>query len=418
MTKRNFKKILWGVGVVSFLLVGFMSAQATDLQINPIVPNIPGTNEATQENPNPVGIVGNLFQFALLIGGLLAFVMIVWGGIEYASSGDSGSGQKEAKDRIQQALLGLLLLAGAFVLLQTINPNLTKLYFPTLSDVVGSEVDLPNTTGPNGVCPTGTTIQNCVQQSGAGAYCHQGSCYAGNGGPFAGIVGAPKEKGGRCIDNQCNAGLFCFRDNKCYEKIAGCSMDDNEFNDAWGILTNSGCRDKYKQITGIEIKGAVCTNNFCEELDDFDYTRSCSGDPTRCQSGTSCVSGVCKLNGTEGARCLSSTPFCVESGVQCDVVGVCVRELAEDTPCGDQIGTCEQGSCQMDRVNIGKYICSATPGPDGICPSSMGGGTPQAIQNCVSAFGPIGGYCHAQGCYRNDNPSGPFPGMGPFPSNP
>src|SRR3989338_7321865 len=59
--------------------------------------------------------------------------MIVVDGIEYtASAGNSGS-QTRAKERIQNALLGLGLLIASFVILNTINTSLTNIKNPTLS---------------------------------------------------------------------------------------------------------------------------------------------------------------------------------------------------------------------------------------------------------------------------------------------
>ena len=52
--------------------------------------------------------------------------MIVIGGVQYTTSyGSSGKG--EAKARILNAVLGLLLVLGAWVILYTINPDLVKL---------------------------------------------------------------------------------------------------------------------------------------------------------------------------------------------------------------------------------------------------------------------------------------------------
>lgn len=59
------------------------------------------------------------------IAGVLAVVMIVIGGIQYMST-DAFSGKEEGKSRITNALLGLVLLVGSFMILNTINPNLVN----------------------------------------------------------------------------------------------------------------------------------------------------------------------------------------------------------------------------------------------------------------------------------------------------
>ena len=70
------------------------------------------------------------YTFLISISGLAAFIMIVWGGIQWmTSSGDTGR-ISDAKDRIQKALLGLLIILSSFLILQVINPDLTNLQLP------------------------------------------------------------------------------------------------------------------------------------------------------------------------------------------------------------------------------------------------------------------------------------------------
>jgi len=55
----------------------------------------------------------------------LAVIMIIWGGIQYMST-DAISGKSEAKNTIQNAIWGLLLAISAWLILNTINPDLVK----------------------------------------------------------------------------------------------------------------------------------------------------------------------------------------------------------------------------------------------------------------------------------------------------
>ena len=76
---------------------------------------------------DPLGVIGEFYSMGLLFGGVLAFGAIVWGAIKYTLSAGNPSQQGDAKEWITQALLGLALLAGAFLILRTINPNLVNL---------------------------------------------------------------------------------------------------------------------------------------------------------------------------------------------------------------------------------------------------------------------------------------------------
>jgi hypothetical protein len=95
---------------------------------------IPGMTNVTTSTP-PGAYVSGFYDFALMIGGVLAFGAIVYGGVLYAISMGNPSRQSEGKEWIQSALIGLLLLAGATLILKTINPDLVNLNLPTLQAI-------------------------------------------------------------------------------------------------------------------------------------------------------------------------------------------------------------------------------------------------------------------------------------------
>lgn len=65
---------------------------------------------------------------------VLAVVMIIIGGLEYLTS-ELVSSKESGKDRITNAVLGLVLALGAYALLFTINPDLLKTDLTSLKDV-------------------------------------------------------------------------------------------------------------------------------------------------------------------------------------------------------------------------------------------------------------------------------------------
>jgi hypothetical protein len=95
--------------------------------------SIPGAS--TTASSTPGAWVANFYQFALMIGGVLAFGVVVYGGVKYMASAGNPSGQSDAKEWIEAALLGLLLLVGAYFILNVVNPQLTNLTMPTLQTV-------------------------------------------------------------------------------------------------------------------------------------------------------------------------------------------------------------------------------------------------------------------------------------------
>jgi hypothetical protein len=94
--------------------------------------NLPGTTPNATSSPG--AFVANFYQFALMIGGVLAFGVIVYGGVRYMASAGNPSGQSDAKEWVEAALLGLLLLVGAYFILNVINPQLLNLTLPVLTN--------------------------------------------------------------------------------------------------------------------------------------------------------------------------------------------------------------------------------------------------------------------------------------------
>ena len=83
----------------------------------------------------PGGFVGSTYTYALGLAGTLAVIMIVYGGVKYVASAGNTSQQADARDIIQNAVLGILLLGGAYLILNTINPEITKLKSPSLTPI-------------------------------------------------------------------------------------------------------------------------------------------------------------------------------------------------------------------------------------------------------------------------------------------
>lgn len=162
MKKKNLFPLF--LGVVAFLLFSVPIFAIAQTQITA---NIPGTNSVSTEGPG--AFVANFYQFALMIGGVLAFGVIVYGGVKYMTSAGNPSGQSDAKEWIEAALLGLLLLIGAYFILDVINPQLLNLKLPTLVPV--------NISAPvaGGLAPTGCAGSGCQNLAAAGMTCKPAS---------------------------------------------------------------------------------------------------------------------------------------------------------------------------------------------------------------------------------------------------
>jgi len=75
----------------------------------------------------PAAYLSGIYKLAVGIAVALAAIMIVYGGILWSTSGDSPSRKTEAKKHITQAIFGLVLLLASYLILRTVNPDLTNL---------------------------------------------------------------------------------------------------------------------------------------------------------------------------------------------------------------------------------------------------------------------------------------------------
>jgi hypothetical protein len=110
------------------------SVKALDAEIDwPNIPGIPAekqiTNGSGSLNPNfgLNDLVKYIYNFFVMIGGLAALGMIIYGGVQYLTSSGSPAKTGAAKDKITSALLGLLLLLGSYILLNLLNPDILLL---------------------------------------------------------------------------------------------------------------------------------------------------------------------------------------------------------------------------------------------------------------------------------------------------
>jgi len=95
------------------------------------IPGVGILNLAT--NQDLTEIVSWFLGFLIGIAGFATFIMLVWGGFQWLISAGNPSQIGEAKDKIQKALLGLLLVLSSVLILQFVNPTFILLTDPGLT---------------------------------------------------------------------------------------------------------------------------------------------------------------------------------------------------------------------------------------------------------------------------------------------
>jgi choline-glycine betaine transporter len=118
------KKLLSVIIFITLFIGIWQTCLAVELLIE--YPEIPGAQSPNETSDLP-NLINYIYKFALLACGIVAFISILFGAIQYVTSAGNASKAGDAKDRITQALWGILILLAAVVILRTINPDLVNL---------------------------------------------------------------------------------------------------------------------------------------------------------------------------------------------------------------------------------------------------------------------------------------------------
>lgn len=103
----------------------------------------------------------NVYLLALWIVGISALFMLVVGGFLYLSSAGNTSTLGYAKKTIYGALIGLVIALISWLLLNTINADLTNLKLSGLSGAIGTNANGVATSGNEGKAPPAGSVESC-----------------------------------------------------------------------------------------------------------------------------------------------------------------------------------------------------------------------------------------------------------------
>ena len=68
-----------------------------------------------------VGLISNLLKLVFVVAGIYTLINIVSAGIMYVSAGDNPDVIKQAWDKILMSLIGLAIMAGAFIIVAIVS---------------------------------------------------------------------------------------------------------------------------------------------------------------------------------------------------------------------------------------------------------------------------------------------------------
>jgi|SRR3989344_77488 len=84
---------------------------------------LPGIGDTGEGKTNLSAYLSKMFNLVISLAAVLAFVMITWGGITYATT-DAWFKKEEGKNIITNAVWGLVLVIASWLILYTINPQI------------------------------------------------------------------------------------------------------------------------------------------------------------------------------------------------------------------------------------------------------------------------------------------------------
>lgn len=125
MTKSLIQKLRIGAAALSAPL--FLSSVALAETVDQITFITPKGFATTFQ-----GFMNGVLSFVMVIAALLVFFYLIWGGIEWITSGGDKGQTEKARNKITAAVIGLIILAAAYAVLQL---ALGFLGFTDLNDV-------------------------------------------------------------------------------------------------------------------------------------------------------------------------------------------------------------------------------------------------------------------------------------------
>ncbi|MBM3204865.1 hypothetical protein FJZ48_02710 [Candidatus Uhrbacteria bacterium] len=248
------------------------------------------------------------YRYAIGIVVICAIVMVVYGGFRYLI-GSAMSDVSKAKKIIFDALMGLLIVLGAYLILNTINPATVKLQVPGLTSI-GNRAACLGLVGCKSDKDCASDLKD-QKSCGENAKClfinnNEGVCTAGVAGdlchcPSPGGCEAKCPNGDRTCNNGGTGAVACQTGLGCVMRI-----DSSLASGDWEKVNpvRPTCR-KVREVTQIE--------------NDLDDKPNINGEGKKCVRDQDCKMGACIRisegvgycsNGSEGSRCRCSDKGC------------------------------------------------------------------------------------------------------------
>jgi len=110
--------------IFCLIVLGILVTSSTALALQVDWPDSPLGTPLNESSELPQ-LIQYLYEWGIALGGLAAFVALLIAGFQFLTSAGNPASMSEAKGRMQSAGIGLVLLLSSWLILYTINPELT-----------------------------------------------------------------------------------------------------------------------------------------------------------------------------------------------------------------------------------------------------------------------------------------------------
>jgi hypothetical protein len=288
------KKIIFST-LLLFSLFYATNAFAADICFTPQIP-IPGMSSVFTETCGNGGykITGTsigqfiivVYKYSIGIIGILAAIVLMWGGVVWLTAGGNQQRVSEAQAWIKASLTGLVLALCSFLILSTINPDLTVFKSISPAEIKAMKI-----------C--------CKECSGEGC----------------GLIEAIATKENNVINytcppntNECTDGKTCVnvaaaKKWECYKEITMCCSNNDNKTCPAGTICNMA-----------KFTPPACTYTCAYKSK---YDEACAED-LDCEIDFKCINKKCKYkSGPHGAKCDSNDQCASKKCVEIDCYNNC-----------------------------------------------------------------------------------------------
>jgi hypothetical protein len=262
--------------------------------------------------------IAGIYQYAIGIVGIVAALVIMYGGVLWITAGGNASRIDEAKTWMGAALAGLVLALSSYVILYQVNPDLVKrqgIQVKTAKDVPREETDTSelgtaiDVTDENGETrPINEIRDDCLER------CGEEMQITGN-----------SVEGFRCV---------CESEGQeaCDGNVVASEPECNEL-----------CGRGNHELSVLPTRGDFCC--VCNENEAGGHCGTAGG----CFAGLYCYDGICRA-GESGDPC--GTVDCLSGGCECQE-GACIGNscITECENCETYTRNCTRDECEAISPN-------------------------------------------------------------------